>query len=731
MGALSDLIKTKNTGATTVKSTGLKGLLEQSKKKPVKPTQPIQPALPAPVTEYKKATLPRDLGGGSYYIQPGEPNKLIKPEATKTYGSLQPKTGQQRDHFIAQSLGGASDDYNLNYVPSEVNQAWGRIETKNLNSYKRGEISLPQARLNVLKEKQEWLLKQKGISQSVKDNLVYVAKDPINPVNTLKAVLKRVTNPLSLVKEYAKAILPNKVAELEAQAQQAKKPDISSMRFEVGAGMSNVEKVLPGPRLSTLEAVKQGAKIQPVQQGEAPQVSPVRQAQEVVRKQDVPTEKVSAFDRLLGGVSTAVGAVRASSAVASLPGSLAINALSGEQRLPARDIIEATSKMIEDEFREGGRASTAKGAQLYLANRGIGKYGEEKANAGDIAVLALMGLGDVMGDPAFYYGAVKPALDKLKFGLQYKKVGQVALKAKPGVKVLNPQKSIIDISDDLKIIVDPKSNGVTLKGYAKRGSTGEILNQKSIAGVVDDISKQSGLQMSGKVVGNDIIISTSKQASLIAPTTIPTTAKVVSAGKVALPKAQIKPQEARGDVLPAKTTKVSPEAKPSVVEPLEQEAKKYKTADEFIKAQGTPVYHGTNEIFDKFDFSKSRFKGEQGENLWGFGVYTSPNIGTAKNYGKNVLEIPFTAKKPLELSKFKSTKELADYLDMSEDALMMRNGTPTAKGQQAVQLSSKAKELGHDSIIAGQEIVILDPSQVKTKSQLTEIWNKANKKLKK
>ena len=45
--------------------------------------------------------------------------------------------------------------------------------------------------------------------------------------------------------------------------------------------------------------------------------------------------------------------------------------------------------------------------------------------------------------------------------------------------------------------------------------------------------------------------------------------------------------------------------KPSVVEPLIEEAKKYKTADEFIKAQGTPVYHGGTEEFDKFDASKA------------------------------------------------------------------------------------------------------------------------------
>ena len=106
------------------------------------------------------------------------------------------------------------------------------------------------------------------------------------------------------------------------------------------------------------------------------------------------------------------------------------------------------------------------------------------------------------------------------------------------------------------------------------------------------------------------------------------------------------------------------------------------------------MYHGTNEVFDKFDFSVSRFKGENGDNLWGFGVYTSPNIKMAKQYGNNIMELVFTPKNPLELAKYKSIKALADYLDMSEDALIMRNGIPTAIGQQASQLSSHAEKLG-------------------------------------
>lgn len=775
MNAIDALLQGKK-GVVATKKTGKVSAIDQLlQKKPVKPTiQPVKTTLPTQ-QNYIKATLPKDLGGGSYYLQRGEPNKLITPEATKTYGSLKPKTGQERDHFIAQSLGGASEDYNLNYVPSEVNQAWGHIETKNLNAYKRGEISLPQARLNVLKEKQEWLMKQKGISQSVKDNLIYAAKDPVNPVNTVRAVLKMVKSPVSLVKEYAKAIMPKTTAELETQIEAQKKSN-QPMRFEVGAGMSNVEKVLPGPRISTLEAIQQGAQIEPVQAGEAPQVSPVRQAQQVVRKPDLSPEKPSAIDKLLSGVSAVSGAIRASSVAASLPISLTVNAFSKE-KLPARDIIEATSKMIEDEMREGGTASTAKGAQLYLASRGIGKYGGEDVNVGDIAVLSLIGLGDIMGDPVFYFGAIKPALNQLKFNLEYKKVGQVGLKAKPGVKITNPQKSIIDVGDDLKMVIDPKAKKVTLKGYAKRGVTGKPINEKAIVNVANNISEQVGVPISSKVVGNDIVLSAGKGAMAnVSKTTKPIVSPEIPAKPsveipVKSPEPQIKPQKAQGDVLPTKTTKVSPEAKPSVVEPLIEEAKKYKSADEFVKAQGTPVYRGdaTPIKLSEMDTTKV-FNPAEKEALGAFnntpGLYFTDSVANAKSYGKNLTEVSVkpTANvinvsdapkilKRADVEKIirsnprikdwamnwdenfdKAIKQITDSVMVEKDGNEFLKAIWSDGGFSEGDFVKAMQNAGIDGLKVPKEgvnhFVIYNKDAIQTKSQLTEIWNKAHKEVK-
>ena len=584
---------------------------------------------------------------------------------------------------------------------------------------------------------------QKGISQSVKDNLIYTAKDPVNPVNTARAVLKMVKSPVSLVKEYAKAIMPKTTAELETQIEAQKKSN-QPMRFEVGAGMSNVEKVLPGPRISTLEAIQQGAQIEPVQAGEAPQVSPVRQAQQVVRKPDLSPEKPSAIDKLLSGVSAVGGAIRASSVAASLPISLTANAFSKE-KLPARDIIEATSKMIEDEMREGGTASTAKGAQLYLASRGIGKYGGEDVNVGDIAVLSLIGLGDIMGDPVFYFGAIKPALNQLKFNLEYKKVGQVGLKAKPGVKITNPQKSIIDVGDDLKMVIDPKAKKVTLKGYAKRGVTGKPINEKAIVNVANNISEQVGVPISSKVVGNDIVLSAGKGAMAnVSKTTKPIVSPEIPAKPsveipVKSPEPQIKPQKAQGEVLPTKTTKVSPEAKPSVVEPLIEEAKKYKTAEEFIKAQGTPVYHGTNYANARMiqkeginpenagaiqDWMKgNKYSFFTGDEKYAQSYGIQKGGGDTKSGRSFVLAIKSPKDIQIETSTFKKGMKFPDLV--SQQKINPENIYIKGIDNKWYPIKEFNFFTGESDTFIGK--TKLDELPIKTKSQLTDIWNKANK----
>ena len=66
---------------------------------------------------------------------------------------------------------------------------------------------------------------------------------------------------------------------------------------------------------------------------------------------------------------------------------------------------------------------------------------------------------------------------------------------------------------------------------------------------------------------------------------------------------------------------------------LLEEAKKYKSAEEFVKAQGTPMYHGSKATFDKFQTAET---GKNSLNS-GIGFYLADNAKGASTYG-NVME---------------------------------------------------------------------------------------------
>jgi len=667
MNAIDALLQGKK-GVVATKKTGKVSAIDQLlQKKPVKPTiQPVKTTLPTQ-QNYIKATLPKDLGGGSYYLQRGEPNKLITPEATKTYGSLKPKTGQERDHFIAQSLGGASEDYNLNYVPSEVNQAWGHIETKNLNAYKRGEISLPQARLNVLKEKQEWLMKQKGISQSVKDNLIYTAKDPVNPVNTARAVLKMVKSPVSLVKEYAKAIMPKTTAELETQIEAQKKSN-QPMRFDVGAGMSNVEKVLPGPRISTLEAIQQGAQIEPVQAGEAPQVSPVRQAQQVVRKPDLSPEKPSAIDKLLSGIKLSYDTnpfmpsrsnpLQSNFEVALEPvekkvfektlntdlGKKVITNISKyTEDIPLKLLsgIEAagTSKTYGEVYSGWKKAkenpdnplwkkfiynfqSSAPQSLLGVAMSFVPYAGKPLA----YAYWSALSAGEQIQDKGEVTSAQNIAIDTIGDSLLGGSLeGLFKKPAKTLISTLKKSflteggtesaQTLLKYANDYRTAKNETDRNQAISNAKQYITSGAILMEFSIGGLSGasigglgfaankTIGQQPGLSMPDKPTEPTGLQFSGQE--LLQPKV-----KAIPSPKVVAQTPQIKPQKARGEVLPTKTTKVSPEAKPSVVEPLEQEAKKYKTAEarKYKSAEEIKSFLGKN-YGTKFTIAREKLKG--------------------------------------------------------------------------------------------------------------------------
>lgn len=149
---------------------------------------------------------------------------------------------------------------------------------------------------------------------------------------------------------------------------------------------------------------------------------------------------------------------------------------------------------------------------------------------------------------------------------------------------------------------------------------------------------------------------------------------------------------------------------PKELEPLAAEARKYKSAEEFVGARGETLYHGTSKEFDTFIPSE--------EGRLGKGIYLIDSISQAGVFGKNIKEVKVNLKKPFIVK------------ENSPSIWKQTN----IKSQSGSELQAFLKKRGYDGIIeelpsGAKEYVVFDANQVKTKSQLTDIWNQANQKL--
>ena len=140
------------------------------------------------------------------------------------------------------------------------------------------------------------------------------------------------------------------------------------------------------------------------------------------------------------------------------------------------------------------------------------------------------------------------------------------------------------------------------------------------------------------------------------------------------------------------------------VSSLEQEAKKYKSAEEFVKAQGTPVYHGSkvSDIIEKEGFKLLPKEQRNMASAYGDGIYLTTSKSDAKGWGGMV-----NARIPPDLKLYKAVDSDAYKIDTQKLVKEGYDGVKVDRGNL-------------------QHIVIFNPTKIKTKSQLTDIWNKAN-----
>ena len=163
-------------------------------------------------------------------------------------------------------------------------------------------------------------------------------------------------------------------------------------------------------------------------------------------------------------------------------------------------------------------------------------------------------------------------------------------------------------------------------------------------------------------------------------------------------------------ILPSsqKTTgadKTGTEIQPDLV----QEARKYKSAEEFVKAKGEPLFTGGTKGITEFRLPE----GDGVDTLmYGKGIYLTPDKNLASAYGSKggeTYEVFADIKKPL---------------------------TPRSKDwQQFIQKSNGEQKRnyliknGYDAVVDTtgkyKQVMVVNPEQIKTKSQLTDIWEKA------
>jgi hypothetical protein len=138
-------------------------------------------------------------------------------------------------------------------------------------------------------------------------------------------------------------------------------------------------------------------------------------------------------------------------------------------------------------------------------------------------------------------------------------------------------------------------------------------------------------------------------------------------------------------------------------EPLVQEAKKYKSSDEFVKAQGEEIYHATNAVFNEYNPAQSN----------DFGTWFAKD-----KKGLATKDFPILKEEVLKPNTKLITEKQFDKLSNTKKAIDDNRPFPQFyldKGYKGIDYGD-----GNIQLWTPNEDII-------SKSQLTEIWNKANK----
>lgn len=197
---------------------------------------------------------------------------------------------------------------------------------------------------------------------------------------------------------------------------------------------------------------------------------------------------------------------------------------------------------------------------------------------------------------------------------------------------------------------------------------------------------------------------------------------------------------------PAPAPQVTKTAEVGKIDPLESlkaEARKYKSADEFVKAQGEPVYHRSPNKFDKFDMSK--VSNDTNRQKGGWGLYFSDSVEAIPEdaYGKYLYEVQppkgtlLDTKNPVDekiVSKIVnavrgSGKNPSELSDFSYNGYLFYKTLSRVLGgdKEASLFLSKNGIDGLKRAInpTANDYILFSDKSIRTKKQLTDLYNQA------
>ena len=135
-----------------------------------------------------------------------------------------------------------------------------------------------------------------------------------------------------------------------------------------------------------------------------------------------------------------------------------------------------------------------------------------------------------------------------------------------------------------------------------------------------------------------------------------------------------------------------------------------KSFEEFVKKEADYFYGGDSEI-KKIDGRKKSRGGELGD-----GFYFTGNKDKAKLYGGVITDLKIELENPLIITKDE----------------LWKNGGLIDKYNKNPKYNQELIKQGYDGVLVKEgnyvdQGIVFDLSQIKTKSQLKDIWDKANK----